>query len=339
MKFRALNHMTSNRMTCLRIAFFSFLIFIFPTLVLGQGKTEPKQEKEQASASDDQEAQDKDGFSEHMRISRDHRGRAWSMDTAITRFEYTKENGKVVYVDLIGAVHVGEKEYYQALNERFKEYDSMLYELVAPEGTVIPKGGGDRDIANPIAGMQVAMMSGLDLSFQLEEVDYSPDNFVHADMTPEEFAKSWEDNNESIGRILLKSMGHSMAVQSKGGGSNLSLLTIGLSRNPTLKLRRIAAEQMMAMDAGMAIFEGDKGSTIIDHRNAKAMKVLMEEIEKGKQNLAIFYGAGHLNDMQERLENDFQMRRGGKTWLKAWKLREPREKKPEPESKQDSESK
>ena len=25
------------------------------------------------------------------------------------------------------------------------------------------------------------------------------------------------------------------------------------------------------------------------------------------------------------LENDFQMRRGGKTWVKAWKHREPRE--------------
>lgn len=277
------------------MALVTLLTCFAPAMTVGQ-------EKKQSVEAEAKGAE----YSEHMRIQRDHRGRAWSMDTAITRFELTNENGKVVYVDLIGAVHVGEKEYYDALNERFEMYDSMLYELIAPEGTVIPKGGGERDIANPIAALQVGMMAGLDLSFQLEQIDYTPSNFVHADMTPEEFAESWTKNNESVSRILLKSMGHSIAMQSKGKGpSNLSFLAAGLSKNPTLKFRRVAAEQMMAMDAGMSIFEGDEGSTIIENRNAKAMKILKREIDAGKTKLGIFYGAGHLNDMQERLENEF----------------------------------
>ena len=299
----------------LSVALVTLLTCFAPAMTVGQ-------EKKQSVEAEAKGAE----YSEHMRIQRDHRGRAWSMDTAITRFELTNENGKVVYVDLIGAVHVGEKEYYDALNERFEMYDSMLYELIAPEGTVIPKGGGERDIANPIAALQVGMMAGLDLSFQLEQIDYTPSNFVHADMTPEEFAESWTKNNESVSRILLKSMGHSIAMQTKGKGpSNLSFLAAGLSKNPTLKFRRVAAEQMMAMDAGMSIFEGDEGSTIIENRNAKAMKILKREIDAGKTKLGIFYGAGHLNDMQERLENEFKMKRAGKTWLLAWKLREPRE--------------
>ena len=297
------------------MALVTLLTCFAPAMTVGQ-------EKKQSVEAEAKGAE----YSEHMRIQRDHRGRAWSMDTAITRFELTNENGKVVYVDLIGAVHVGEKEYYDALNERFEMYDSMLYELIAPEGTVIPKGGGERDIANPIAALQVGMMAGLDLSFQLEQIDYTPSNFVHADMTPEEFAESWTKNNESVSRILLKSMGHSIAMQTKGKGpSNLSFLAAGLSKNPTLKFRRVAAEQMMAMDAGMSIFEGDEGSTIIENRNAKAMKILKREIDAGKTKLGIFFGAGHLNDMQERLENEFKMKRAGKTWLLAWKLREPRE--------------
>ena len=297
------------------MALVTLLTCFAPAMTVGQ-------EKKQSVEAEAKGAE----YSEHIRIQRDHRGRAWSMDTAITRFELTNENGKVVYVDLIGAVHVGEKEYYDALNKRLEMYDSMLYELIAPEGTVIPKGGGERDIANPIAALQVGMMAGLDLSFQLEQVDYTPSNFVHADMTPEEFAESWTENNESVSRILLKSMGHSIAMQSKGKGpSNFSFLAAGLSKNPTLKFRRVAAEQMMAMDAGMSIFDGDKGSTIIENRNAKAMKIIKREIDAGKTKLGIFYGAGHLNDMQERLENEFQMKRAGKTWLPAWKLREPRE--------------
>ena len=304
----------------LSAALFAFLHCFAPAAYSAQEK-QSADEKE----SIEKTQEEKGAFSDHIRIRRDHRGRAWSMDTAITRFEVPNKNGKIVYVDLIGAVHVGEKEYYQALNERFEIYDSMLYELVAPEGTVVPKGGGERGVTNPVAGMQLAMMAGLDLNFQLEEVDYTPDNFVHADMTPEEFAESWSENNESVGRILLKSMGHGIAMQSKGQGpSNFSLLAAGLSKNPTLKLRRVAAEQMIAMEAGMSIFDGDDGSTIIEHRNAKVMKILQREIDAGNRKIGIFYGAGHLKDMQERLENDFEMKRAGKTWLPAWKLREPR---------------
>lgn len=262
-------------------------------------------------------------YSEHLRIRRDERGRAMSMDTSITRFVLKNEDGERVYVDLIGAIHIGEKEYYKQLNERFEQYDAMLYELVAPEGTVIPKGGGGRDVTNPVAAMQLGMMSGLELTFQLEEIDYTKKNFVHADMTPEEFAESWNNNNESLGRILLKSIGQSMAMQQKGGGpSNLSLLSAALSDNPTLGFRRVAAKQMVDMDAGMTIFEGDNGSTIIDHRNAKVIEVLQRELDKGTTKIAIFYGAGHLNDLQRRLESDLKMKRGGKTWLEAWKLRE-----------------
>ena len=315
MNFCFSNRSTASNKCLLSVALVTLLTCFAPAMTVGQ-------EKKQSVEAEAKGAE----YSEHMRIQRDHRGRAWSMDTAITRFELTNENGKVVYVDLIGAVHVGEKEYYDALNERFEMYESMLYELIAPEGTVIPKGGGERDIANPIAALQVGMMAGLDLSFQLEQIDYTPSNFVHADMTPEEFAESWTKNNESVSRILLKSMGHSIAMQTKGKGpSNLSFLAAGLSKNPTLKFRRVAAEQMMAMDAGMSIFEGDEGSTIIENRNAKAMKILKREIDAGKTKLGIFYGAGHLNDMQERLENEFKMKRAGKTWLLAWKLREPRE--------------
>lgn len=287
------------------------------------------QDTKEAAPAKAQEAEKKkqddhsDLFSEHLRIRRDRRGRAVAMDTAVTRLELKNEDGEVVTVDLIGAVHVGEKEYYDQLNSQFEKYDAMLYELVAPEGTVIPKGGGGRDVTNPVAALQLGMMSGLDLTFQLEEIDYTKKNFVHADMSPEEFAESWTENNESVGRIFLKSIGQSMAMQQRGGGpSNLSLLSAALSKNPTLKLRRIAAEQMVEMDAGMSIFEGDNGSTIIDHRNAKVMEILKRELGKGRKNLAIFYGAGHLNDMQRRLESEFQMKRSGKTWLTAWKLRE-----------------
>ena len=72
----------------------------------------------------------------------------------------------------------------------------------------------------------------------------------------------------------------------------------------------------------MAMFEGREGSTIINHRNAKALEVMKRELASGKKKVALFYGAGHLPDMERRLMSDFQMKRGGQFWMEAWKLAE-----------------
>ena len=220
-------------------------------------------------------------------------------------------------------------DYFNSLNKRFEQYDSLLYELVAPEGTVIPKGGGRREgvPTNPIAAMQKGMQSALGLEFQLEHIDYTKDNFRHADMTPDEFAESMKNNEESISKYALKAIGQSMALQSAGrGGDSIGMLMAMFSDNKELRMRRMFAKQMQDMESGMAIFRGKDGSTIIDHRNAKCMEVLKKEMAKGTKNIAIFYGAGHLVDMERRLMSDFQMKRGGTKWLEAWRLNEREEK-------------
>ena len=88
-----------------------------------------------------------------------------------------------------------------------------------------------------------------------------------------------------------------------------------------VKRRAVMAEQMQDLESGMVIFEGRDGSTIIDFRNAKAMDILKREMSAGNKKLALFYGAGHLPDMQRRLQSEFQMKRAGQYWLEAWKLK------------------
>jgi len=50
------------------------------------------------------------------------------LETGVTT--YTKGD---VTVDLIGAVHIGDKTYYEQLNTEFTNYESLLYELVGGE--------------------------------------------------------------------------------------------------------------------------------------------------------------------------------------------------------------
>ena len=86
-----------------------------------------------------------------------------------------------VEVHLIGAVHIGEAEYYEALNKAFQQYDAVLYELVAPEGTRIERGDTRRD-RSVVSRLQVGMKQMLELEFQLEHVDYQKPHLLHADL-------------------------------------------------------------------------------------------------------------------------------------------------------------
>ena len=312
--------MLHSKFCCLVVALAAFFP-LFQGTTLAQQQDSKTETPKSATDSDDTKRSANDRF---MRIRRDEKGRPVAMETSIVRYAGKNEQGEAITVDLIGAVHVGGQDYYDALNSQFKRYDALLYELVAPKGTVIPKGGRVNDDSislNPVGGIQKGLTSLLDLEFQLEQIDYTKKNFVHADMSPEEFAESMTKNEESIGGYALKALGQSMALQASGkDNSSAGMLFALFSSDKALRMRRVMAQQMIDMDAGMVMFEGKDGSTIINHRNAKCMEVLKEEIANGKKTIGIFYGAGHLADMEERLVDDFEMTAGGQKWLPAWKL-------------------
>ena len=310
----------SNRFAPLLICLVAALLTPVASLHSQESDSDAKQKSEQ---TDETKQSKKKAAERFMRVRKNQRGRQLALETSITRYQLVRENGEKVIVDLIGAVHIGEREYFAKLNNQFEKYDTLLYELVAPEGTVIPKGGGRKDAipTNPIAGLQKAMQVTLGLEFQLEHIDYTKKNFRHADMTPEEFAESMSENDESISKYILKGIGQSMAMQSAGsGGDGVGMMMALFSSNKELRMRRVFAKQIQNMESGMVMFEGKDGSTIIDHRNAKCMKVLKDELNKGTKRIGIFYGAGHLVDMERRLMSDFQMTRGGQKWLEAWRL-------------------
>ena len=260
-----------------------------------------------------------DGF---IRVRKDGKFKPLALETSITRFEGKSASGTPVVVDLIGVVHIGEQAYYETLNQRFAEYDVVLYELVAPEGTRIPKGGRIDEGLNPVAALQKGMQALLELEFQLDHIDYMQDKLLHADMTPDEFLESMSKNDESFAKMFFRAIGQSIAMQNSGGLNNADLLMTLMSKDPTVRVRRLMADQIRDVEAGMVIFQGRNGSTIIHHRNAKALRILRQQLEAGKTKVGVFYGAGHMPDMLTHLESDFQMQRGGRVWLEAWNLRD-----------------
>ncbi|GIW98068.1 MAG: hypothetical protein KatS3mg111_1401 [Pirellulaceae bacterium] len=241
-----------------------------------------------------------------------------ALQTAIVT--YRREDGTGPEVTLIGAIHVGEREYYQRLNELFQQFDALLFEMVMdPQGGIPdPEERG----VSPVSTIQVGLKEALGLSFQLDEIDYHAANFVHADMTPEEFFETMRKRKEGVLQMFLRSVGASLAMQSAGQANDLDLITALMAQDSQAALRRAFAEQMSLMDGQMAALTGEDGkSTLITERNAKAMEVLQREIAAGKKKLGIFYGAGHLEDMHRRLVDEFGLRPVDTQWLDAWSLR------------------
>ncbi|MEC7564213.1 MAG: hypothetical protein VX738_00895 [Planctomycetota bacterium] len=246
-----------------------------------------------------------------------------SLQTAIVKFKANRGPYRKSQVDLIGAIHIADAAYYHALNKRFKEYDVVLYELVAPEGVEIEQGHKQELSLDVISGSQQGFQAILGLSHQIEEINYQADNFVHADMTPTEFNKHMSDRGESFMQLYFRSIGQGMALQGtdQGSTSDLGLLFALFSSDREYRMKLIMAKQFERMEGLPDVLSGPEGSTIITLRNDKALSILKEQLKEGHRKIGIFYGAGHFDDMEQKLVNEFHLQRFDEEWVDAWNLR------------------
>lgn len=256
----------------------------------------------------------------YVQIERNDDNEPTALQTAIVRYEgkpNTPFAGKIV--DLVGVVHIGQAEYYAELGDLLDTYDKVLYELVAPDGTRIkPEDLEQR--RSILASVQTGMKDMLNLEYQLEKIDYMAENFRHADMSPEEFSEDLKNRGDSVWKMVARMMGAGIATQSKNGG-DVGLLMAIFSDDRSKMMKRAMASQLVDIEmvsAGMDDADGE--NTLIKGRNRKAFEVLRDELQTETKTVAVFYGAGHLPDMADRLEENFDMERKSTKWLDAWDL-------------------
>ena len=261
---------------------------------------------------------------EFIRLRKDEEGKPVALETAIVRYVPASGEGGVT-LDLIGAVHVGDKKYYENLNKRFEQYDAMLFELVAEKGTKIPKGGKPGGDMLPVELMKNFLL----LESQLVHVDYTKKNFVHADLSPKEMKEAMRKRGETgvtltlgIIRDILKEANR-MEQQQAANAVELPELTISdliFRSSGAVKMKRFLAAQLSSTQAMGAMGE-TLNTLLIADRNKAALKVFQTEMAKGKKKMALFYGAAHMPDFEQRLLADYGLKRDKVEWVPAWDLR------------------
>jgi len=259
--------------------------------------------------------------SEYLRITRDAAGAPAALQTPIIAFDSADGERPGLRVDLVGAVHIADPAYYDTLNARFADYDAVLYELVAPEGT---RPQADAEPDNLVAFTQAGMTRLLGLTYQLDGIDYRQPNFVHADLTPNALAQSMSERGESVlgyAARLFTAAREGNIPETAHSANALGLIAMLFSPDRERLLKIEFAHSMLDVEWLTSLIEGDEGSSLIGERNARAISVLTERMGLGDRRIAIFYGVGHLPDLARRLESEFGLLPGAVTWLDAWDLR------------------
>lgn len=254
----------------------------------------------------------------------------------------TLKNAAGARVELIGAVHIADATYYQALTRLFTGYEVLLFELVdgqrlkkgledAPKSKKTSKpaiheeGEDDSSGSNsPAFAFLRTMMQSvgdyLRLQYQTDGIDYHTKNFVHADVSMDQFLQLQEEKGESFSKLFQKAM----EAQFKRGpqkdeeptGGQLLLALLGDSSGIKIAMARMLGKaESIGNDMG---FGSD--SVIVGERNRVALEVFDRELKSGRKNLGIFYGAAHLPDLEKRLEGR-GFHRTEERWITAWDIK------------------
>lgn len=264
-----------------------------------------------------------------LKLERDERGAPLRLATSIVRFEgeFRADDGKTrpVSVDLIGAIHLGEKAYYDRLNAEFKEYETVVFELVADEGfdaktIAAAKEETDEGPASPLDAIPLLQQSFADaLGFvnQVDGIDYAAPNLKRGDANADDFLVQLTTGGD-VPHFFLNSAFDSLFSSNSGRAEGWALACL-LAKDKRLALRRFFADELTRTE--LASEPNERETALIHYRNKIAIDVAKKELEAGKTKIAVFYGAAHLDDFARRVEQTLENpRRLEPRWLVAWSI-------------------
>ncbi|KAF3325441.1 hypothetical protein FCM35_KLT10512 [Carex littledalei] len=301
-------------------------------------------------------------YSEFIRLKRGWKSDvAGELQTSIVRYEEKSPNqffNRKLQVDLVGVMHIGDKRYYQAIQERLRRYDCVLYEGPYVNSTDVEEVTAAKQQVN--SHQKGADKYGLVRRYS---VLFKGQNWKNADLTFKTYlqleeerlkrCKEHEKNKEGrkilrITQIVLTCLKHVLTVYSlwlplPAFVPLITYLTCSrdgpnchdidkLEKMFKLGFLHYFVKDSNFSDAYKAVYkydvdyEGDSDfaskAVVVRERNKFAMEVLKETIAEGKTTIAILYSAGNMADFHKRLVKELDMVPVTVEWYTAWSIKE-----------------
>lgn len=212
-------------------------------------------------------------------------------------------NDKGVSVRLVSAVHIGEEAYFKGVQKTLDDSEVVLYEMVKAAGAPAPVRGQRSD--SGISRLQHFLKDTLNLSFQLDQIDYTPRHFVHADLDAETFQKMQSARGESFATIMLSALMRSLSnptAMRSFEDEPVDMLDLMTRPDGERQIKLLLARHLGDIEKEAMGLDMLSGTVILTERNKAVMKVLDQQLKAGKKEIAVFYGGAHMPELADALE-------------------------------------
>ncbi len=289
----------------------------------------------------------------YMRVLRPN-AETVQLQIAVRKFLPARGHGPAVW--LAGVSHIGETNYYASLQSYLDEQTLVLYEGVgehprkprrraANHYTIVPPHMSRLPDEKPAVGasLQVTMARSLGLVFQMQAIDYERTNFYNSDLSVAQIQALMQperkgvSGGEGLGKSLRADDDNSSFQELLGamdGSSVFGALASGIfqiigSSTKLQAMTKLALIEVFGQIRGdMAQMQGLPPEmkrlfeVLIRKRNKVVIADLKEELRHATRadSIAIFYGAGHLVDMEKRLRTGLRYVPVEEFWLPVFSV-------------------
>jgi hypothetical protein len=289
-----------------------------------------------------------------MRVTNGATG-AVELQVAVRKLVPTNGVGPVIW--LTGASHIGETNYYRELQKHLDAQALVLFEGIhaGRKGEATNKVAAGKTATNspPAAKKQAAasepvvkssertslqkdLAESLGLVFQLEAINYTGKNFLNSDLSVQELKELMDKDdepatpdspkekrkNEAFEQLLKAMEGNSFfgtmlkaGFRLVGGNPKLQAMTklalieaLGGIRGDISRMKSLPEDMQRLMEV------------LIQARNDAVLRDLRAELKRATPpaSISIFYGAGHMDDLERRVRREFGYRAESDLWLPAF---------------------
>jgi hypothetical protein len=248
-----------------------------------------------------------------------------ALEIAWRKFSPAKGRGPIVW--LAGASHLGESNYFVRLQQLLDAQTLVLFEGVGAKANKM------RFNPDEETSIQHTMATSLGLVFQLSAIDYERPHYTNSDLTLPQLQAllSGDAGDGPPGSGTRASQEFQQLLHVMDGSSFLgTLMHVGLKfigSSPKLQAmtKVLLVETLGRLEGDMSQMKGVPPeiqrllTVIIQERN----KVVLDDLKarlrgpRPPNSIAVFYGAGHMADLENRLRGELGYRPRGELWLTA----------------------
>jgi len=214
---------------------------------------------------------------------------------------------------LVGAAHIGAKQYYADLQELLDAQDTVLYEGVRSQKQ--PKAPPKADPNAPKQFYQV-LSDAIGLDFQLVDINYNRPHWINSDLTMEQL----DAINSKAGKGK-PTMFNTVEQMLQPGSPQAKMMTSFFqSAPPSIKeaFKIFLVDKISKMETMLTAGSDPATIEVLLTARNKSVEDVFAQVMAGSEppkSVGIFYGAAHLYDIQKALAAKYGYQATEQRWF------------------------